>query len=554
MNMTRFFEWIEQYQLKIKILMIPLLAILIVSVYILVYMTGGIKFVYSHSMYVPIVLSGLVFGARGGILVGLISGLVLGPFMPIDVVTGEQQKMINWLYRTGFFTLIAFISGIAWDGVKTHIIQLNWILQHNASTRLPNQLALLKKIPLIVKEKSSHCTLILAVISLENSMELKNAFGLGVIQEIIQQLAKRLKDIEIKNYTYQIETSQLVILAVDSAQKNEAIYHEIAGISREPFTFNEIFIHVDIRMGISEFSQLVQAPIIYLQEAVRALAVAQERKIDRVTYSAEIKLHDTGNVAFLGELKKAIAEGELSMHYQPKIDIPTGNIHSVEALMRWNHPEKGNIPPCLFIPRAEQSTLINLLTEFALDEAIKQIVQWRQYDINIPVAVNISINDLLHPGFYNLIANLLDKYGVSGEFLELELTEGVMIIDMEKSNAELMKLKKLNISFSIDDFGTGYSSLQYLHLLPISFIKIDQSFVRRLPSERHGVSIVEATVMLANKMGIKAIAEGVENKESYDFLENIGCDIAQGYLISRPLPADDFTKFYLQCGGRYLPA
>ncbi|MFT7052801.1 MAG: EAL domain-containing protein (putative c-di-GMP-specific phosphodiesterase class I) [Psychromonas sp.] len=553
MNMTRLFEWIERYQLNIKIFMVPMLGVLIGSVYILVYMTGGIKFVYSHSMYVPIVLSGLVFGARGGILVGLIGGIVLGPFMPIDVVTGEPQKMINWLYRTGFFTIIAFISGVAWDGVKTHIIQLNWISQHNTFTRLPNQLALLKKMPLIAKEKSSHSVLILAVISLENSMELNNAFGLGVIPEIIQQLAKRLEHIGIKNYTYQIETSQLVILAADRAQETEAIYHEIGGVCRESFIFNEILIHVDMRMGIREFSQVVQAPIIYLQEAIRALAVAQERKIDRVTYSAEIKNHDTENIAFLGELKKAIGKGELSMHYQPKIDIPTGNIHSVEALMRWNHPEKGNIPPGLFIPRAEQSTLIHLLTEFALDEAIKQIVQWRQYDINIPVAVNISINDLLHPGFYNLIANILDKYGVSGEFLELELTEGVMIIDMEKSISELMKLKKLKISFSIDDFGTGYSSLQYLHLLPISFIKIDQSFVSMLPTERHGVSIVETTTMLANKMGIKSIAEGVENKESYEFLKNIGCDIAQGYLISRPLPADDFTKFYLQHAGRYLP-
>lgn len=552
--MTRFFEWIERYQLNIKILMIPLLAILIVSVYVFVYMTGGIKFVYSHSMYVPIVLSGLVFGARGGILVGLIGGLALGPFMPIDVLTDEPQEMINWLYRTGFFIMIAFMSGIAWDGVKAHIIQLNWISQHNSSTRLPNQLALLKQMPLIDKEKASHSVLILAVISLENSMELKNAFGLGVIQEIIQQLAKRMEDIEFKNYTYQIETSQLVILAVDNTQENEKIYCEIAEICSESFIFNDILIHADIRMGIRKFSQIVQAPIIYLQEAIRALAVAQERKINRVIYSAEIKNHDTGNIAFLGELKKAIVKGELSMHYQPKIDIPTGNIHSVEALMRWNHPEKGNIPPGLFIPRAEQSTLIHLLTEFALDEAIKQIVQWRQYDINIPVAVNISINDLLHPGFYNLIANLLDKYGVSGEFLELELTEGVMIIDMDRSISELMKLKKLKISFSIDDFGTGYSSLQYLHLLPISFIKIDQSFICRLPTEKHGVSIVETTVMLASKMGIKAIAEGVENKESYDFLENIGCDIAQGYLISHPLPADDFTKFYLQCGGRYLPA
>ena len=220
--------------------------------------------------------------------------------------------------------------------------------------------------------------------------------------------------------------------------------------------------------------------------------------------------------------------------------------------MRWNHPVWGNIPPEEFILRTEHSTLIQLITEFALDQAMGQIVQWRQYDINVPVAVNISSRNLLQPGFTGSILRLLDRYGLSGELLELEVTEGALMVDMERSIDELVKLTGLQIIISIDDFGTGYSSLQYLHKLPISLVKIDQSFIRRLPTDKGAISILEAAVMLSHKMGIKAIAEGVENKEVYDFLRNIGCDLAQGFLISRPLSAANFAKWYIECSGRYL--
>ena len=552
MNTIRLFEWIDKHRRVTKILMAPLLVILVGAVYIFVYMTGGIKFVYSHSMYLPILLSGFVFGLKGGVLIGVIGGVVLGPFMPIDVISGEMQETTNWLYRTGFFALIGILSGTASDNARSYIEHLKWVSRHDPSTQLPNRRALLERLSEIAGEKRTSHSLILSVISLENIMELKSAFGFTVIEEAVRQLAKRFENSQIEKRIYRTDTRQMAVLITKTDQETKKLLDELSEASKEPIIYNGIPIHLDTRMGIVEFSHVAESPKDYLQKAEAALAVAQEKEQDSLTYSPEIMTVTEENLAILGALKDAIQSGQLSLHYQPKIFIPTGAVHGVEALMRWNHPVWGNIPPEEFILRTEHSTLIQLITEFALDQAMGQIVRWRQYDINVPVAVNISSRNLLQPGFTDSVLRLLDLYGLSGELLELEVTEGALMVDMERSIDELVKLTGLQIIISIDDFGTGYSSLQYLHKLPISLVKIDQSFIRRLPTDKGAISILEAAVMLAHKMGIKAIAEGVENKEVYDFLRNIGCDLAQGFLISRPLSAANFAKWYIQCSGRYL--
>jgi EAL domain-containing protein (putative c-di-GMP-specific phosphodiesterase class I) len=196
--------------------------------------------------------------------------------------------------------------------------------------------------------------------------------------------------------------------------------------------------------------------------------------------------------------------------------------------------------------------LIDLITEFALEESISQLAQWQKKGIHVTIAVNISTHNLLQPNFTDFIVRLLSQHGISGEFLELEITEGALMMDVERTIDVLRRLSDHKIIISIDDFGTGYSSLKYLHQLPISLIKIDQSFVQRLPSDKGAAYILEAAVMLAHNMGIKATAEGVENKEVYDFLYDLGCDMAQGYMISRPMAAKDFETWYRACDGRYV--
>ena len=552
MDSKQLYVWIEKYQRRMQLLMMPLLLLLVTGVYSLVYMSGGVKYVYVHVMYIPILLSGIAFGIRGGIFIGLLAGLVLGPMMPLEVSTGELQKMFDWLFRAGFFTLMGFLCGVASDSVRSYLGHMKWLSRHDLSSNLPNRNALIEQLEQIsLDQAGTAVTHILAIISIENEKELLSTFGISVINNAIAQLVVRLQKKESQMLSiFRISTVQLAVLMSHAPnQKSERFFDQLSTAFREPILFEGIPIHVDVRMGYVALADSQVSPESYLQKAESALAEACYKACDYVSFNAAISTASRENLVMLGELKDALTKKQLSLYYQPKVDISTGIVHGVEALMRWNHPQRGNIPPGIFIPRAEESTLINQITYFALNEAMKQTVLWQKSGINIPIAVNISARNLLQPDFSSVVFLLLEHHGLRGEQLELEVTEGALMLDAQRAILELNKLADAKIALSIDDFGTGYSSLQYLHQLPVSFLKIDQSFVRRLPSDKSAISIVETAVSMAHKMNIKTIAEGIEDKEIYDFLKSIGCDMAQGYMISRPLPGEKYAKWHTQNNG-----
>ncbi|MGB5444909.1 MAG: bifunctional diguanylate cyclase/phosphodiesterase [Psychromonas sp.] len=552
MDYHKLYKWIEKHQRSLKPIMIPIILSLVTSVYLLVYMTGGLKYVYVHTMYIPILLAGIIFGIRGGIFIALIAGLVLGPMMPLDVSTGEQQQIISWLFRIVFFMLMGFLCGMASDINRSYLRHINWLSRHDLPSNLPNRQILFERLDQLFKERSDpEETHIVAIVSIENNRELLSIFGMTIIDQAIVQIHQRLQQTESQvQSVYRINTAQLAVLISDISSHNEKpFFDKLCTTFREPIVFENIPIHLDIRIGYVPLDESQVAPEIHLQQAQSALADACYRASDYVGFSPAISIASRENLVMLGELKEALSKKQLSLHYQPKVDIATGTVHGVEALLRWQHPQKGNIPPGVFIPRAEESTLINQITYFALEQAMTQIVLWQQSGINIPVAVNISARNLLQPDFCNVVLMLLEYHGLNGAQLELEITESALMLDAQRTIVELQKLADANIVLSIDDFGTGYSSLQYLHQLPVSLIKIDQSFTRRLPADESAISIVETAVIMAHKMNIKAIAEGVEERDTYDFLEKIGCDMAQGYLISRPLPGEEYTNWHRRHNG-----
>ncbi len=251
-------------------------------------------------------------------------------------------------------------------------------------------------------------------------------------------------------------------------------------------------------------------------------------------------------MSMLGELIEAITLNQLSLHYQPKVDTQTLEVTSVEGLMRWKHPGRGNVPPSVFIPCAEHSTLIFEITKFAIETALKQIVRWEEKGINLTIAVNVSPLNLSEPGFAHIVNELLQRYGVKGHKLELEVTEGALIFDIETTTSELNELAENGVIISVDDFGTGYSSLQYLDKLPISKIKIDQSFIRQLSDGKNSSHIVNATISLAHQLKMRVVAEGVEDQEVFDYLLDKRCDYIQGYFFSKPLPEKEFDIWLKQ--------
>jgi EAL domain-containing protein (putative c-di-GMP-specific phosphodiesterase class I)/GGDEF domain-containing protein len=528
----------------------PLFVLLGISVAVLVYFTGGVKSAYSHLMYLPILLSGFRFGLKGGLFSALFGGLLLGPFMPIDTVTGEMQSLMNWIFRTIFFTLVGALCGIVSDGVKSYINRLKWISLHDVSSRLPNRKALLKAINTYkVFYRKGFASLYL--FSFENSDELRSAFGVQAIEESIKQFAHRFQEVlPATVHIFRAGFNEIAfILPPEITPEAEVIsLSELIMLSRSPFILNNFSIHVDMRVGFCHFEcgkdDTAVDPEIYLSNAESALIAAREKDLSSSAYTESLDEKKRHNVQILGDLKNGLERRELFLHYQPKISVDTGRLLGVESLLRWNHPTMGFMPPAHFIPRAEQSSLIDLITDFVLEESISQAKEWHEQGIQISMAANISARNLLQPDFVDKVLNLVNRYKLEPHYLELELTESSLLADMSESITKLKKLSENGITISIDDFGTGYSSLQYLHLLPVSFIKIDQSFALRIPQDSNATSIVDATITLAQKQGLRTIAEGVESQEIFSYLKSIRCDYAQGFWISKPLPAAEIPLWY----------
>jgi diguanylate cyclase len=535
--------------------MAPLLIVMIAGVYLLVHVTGGIKYVYSHSMYLPIVLAGMVYGSRGGVLVGILGGITLGPFMPISVQTGEAQEALNWLYRTFFFTLIGFLGGVFSDLVFSQLRRVNWLLRHDEQTGRPNRFALLERLAEHTRSGQLPArTRALVLFSLENSLELQSVFGQDVVHKVIGQLADRIETLLLPETgcIYRTSTHQIAVLTdIHHRLELDALIDLASQRFRRPYQLGEISLHGDIRAAHMNFGKPSSPPEEFLQAAETAFLTASHKGRQVVAFTEEMAATALENLRLLGELYEALNRNQLALYYQPKVAIADGSVHGMEGLLRWHHPIRGSVPLEKFIARAEASTLIDLLTAAAIEQALSQWLQWQRQGIRLVIAVNISTRNLLQPDFTHMVLEQLERHGVDGTALELEITEGALMVDARHTIQKLTQLTGARIAISVDDFGTGYSALQYLNTLPISSIKLDQAFIRNLPEDARMAGIVEAMVRLAHNLDIKVVAEGVASQAAFDFLGRIGCDLAQGYYISPPLPAPDIPAWLR---GRYLTA
>jgi diguanylate cyclase len=244
--------------------------------------------------------------------------------------------------------------------------------------------------------------------------------------------------------------------------------------------------------------------------------------------------HSRERLQLLGDLRVALDQHQLVLHYQPKLDLVTGAVRGVEALVRWQHPERGLLPPDAFVPTAERTGLINPLTDYVLDEALGQVAAWRTAGRAVPVAVNISARSLLDPGFPDRVFAALALHQLPSANLILEITETSIMEDPEHALSALQRLHDAGVYLAIDDFGTGYSSLAYLKRLPVDEIKVDRSFVASLTTDARDRLIVASTVSLGRALGLDVVAEGVEDEDTLAVLQGLGCDLAQGFLFARP--------------------
>ena len=244
------------------------------------------------------------------------------------------------------------------------------------------------------------------------------------------------------------------------------------------------------------------------------------------------------------DMRRGIVDNEFFLVYQPQVEMRTGRAAGVEALLRWRDPVRGVIAPSEFIPVAEESGMIQALGARALREACRQVMQWHRHDMPVRLSVNLSVQQLQHDRWVSIVADALRASGLPPQYLDLEITESVIITHPEKAVETLVKLKDMGVSMTVDDFGTGYSSLSYLARLPLQGVKIDQRFVDGLGHDRGSEMITQAIIALSHSLGLRVVAEGVETDAQFTFLKKHGCDEAQGYLISRPLEAPQLRAWW----------
>ncbi|MDQ6648687.1 MAG: EAL domain-containing protein, partial [Actinomycetota bacterium] len=248
-------------------------------------------------------------------------------------------------------------------------------------------------------------------------------------------------------------------------------------------------------------------------------------------------------------LRRALDEGELEVHYQPKAQFSSGDVVGVEALVRWRHPERGLLGPEEFVPLAEETGLMRPLTEYVVEAALADAARWRADGINLRMAINISARDLHGPALAVFLESALRRHGVPAQCIQLEITEGSLMRDPARAAMTLRTLAALGVSLSLDDFGTGYSSLAHLRRLPVHEIKIDKSFVARMTVDHDDATIVRSIIDLGAALGLRVVAEGVENARTWDRLGRLGCDDGQGWYLSKAMPAADITVWLEGTGG-----
>ncbi|MEA2443467.1 MAG: diguanylate cyclase [Thermoleophilales bacterium] len=363
---------------------------------------------------------------------------------------------------------------------------------------------------------------------------------------LLQRIASRLDSVLRNTATVaRLGGDEFAILLTDVNDRQAVVpvVRRILKVLEEPVVVGGLALQVEASIGIAMFPEHGRTVDAVMRAADVAMYVTKEQRSGYEFYDEERHehRHDAGRLALIGELRRAMDETELVLFYQPKVALDTGQVKGVEALARWHHPERGLLSPDEFIPLAERSNLLRPMTLYLIDTALRQANAWRAKGLEISVAVNLSMQNMLDLRLPNDLARLLTSWRLPAGSLELEITESTIMADHRRATTILSRLSKMGVRLSIDDFGTGYSSLAYLQELPVDAIKIDKSFVMEMHTDPGNATIVQSTVDLGHNLGLEVVAEGVETVESYNTLANLGCDYAQGYFLSKPLSPEKMS-------------
>jgi diguanylate cyclase (GGDEF)-like protein len=448
--------------------------------------------------------------------------------------------VVLWL---GLFRTVATASRRLRDESRRNEYQA----RHDALTGLPNRTALQVRIDAALgQSRAPGHSAVLVLLDLDRFRDVNDTLGHGHGDALIRETAARLtRHIGDEGVVARLGGDEFGVLLPDVPSRAEAVLsaEALRAVLRAPLELDGVPLVVEASVGLSMHPADAADASAMLQHADVAMYVAKRTHHGVVVYDRADDDHSPERLRLLADLAVAIESGELVLHYQPKVGVD-GSLHGVEALVRWQHPERGLLPPAEFIPAAERTGLIHALTDVVLAAAVAQARLWYDAGQPTPVAVNVSTRTLLDIGFADRVMACLTVHRTPPGLLCLEITETTIMEDPDRARAVLTRLAQAGVRLSIDDFGTGYSSLAYLKTLPVHEIKIDRSFVLAMTDSEPDRVIVDSTVALGRRLGLAVVAEGVEDEETRDALVGLGCELAQGFLFSRPVPAADLRPWF----------
>jgi diguanylate cyclase (GGDEF)-like protein len=452
------------------------------------------------------------------------------------LVAGVLEALLVLLFVV-FVPMLARVS----SRIRRHVAELDDMASHDDVTGLPNRLGFRRAFEETLASGSQSGALL--VVDLDGFSEINDVFGPEVSDALLAEVAERLRvDLDNDLLARVGEDEFGVLLLTSRPAEIAAVAAQVQRTLDPPFAVGGVRLAVGTSAGAALFGEHGSDFATLLRRAGVALSIAkQEGQSSFQVYEPGHEASDISRLTLTAELREALDSGRLLVHYQPQVDLATHTARGVEALLRWDHPERGLLTAGAFIAQAEHTGLSQEIRGLVLESSLRQWQEWRGLGINLELAVNLSTVDVLDVSLPDEIAELLERYGVPPWNLILELTERTVIADDRRTGQILDLISRIGVRIAIDDFGTGYSSLASLRRLPVHQIKLDRTFVEGVPGDAVDEAIVRSTVRIAHAIGATVVAEGVETHDQLERVTALGCDIGQGYLIGRPAPADELT-------------
>ena len=489
---------------------------------------------------------------------------VLEAYVPVSLGSGhpigvfelyQDYRPIDAAARSEFVPLAALLAGVllflyvsflpilqrVTSRLRRQMAHIEHQSLHDALTGLPNRTLFNDRLghALSTARRRGERVAVM-LIDLDRFKEVNDTLGHSSGDLLLQEIGATMRRILRESDTVaRLGGDEFAVLApaVSGPEGVLTLADKLRAAILAPQAVAGVELELDASIGISLFPDHGDSVDVLLQRADVAMYLSKETHVPTI-YAAADDHYSPRRLALMGQLRRAIAQNELVVHYQPQAVLPSGEIHSVEALVRWQHPTEGLLPPDAFIPLAEHIGLIRPLTLFVLNEALRQCRSWRDAGLDLRVAVNITGRDLLDLRLPNEVEELLARWGLEADRLELEITESTVLSDPPRAREILMRLHDLGVVLAIDDFGAGNSSLGYLKRLPVGVLKIDKSFVLNMQSDQDDAVIVKSTIELGHNLGLTVVAEGVEDEQAWQRLIELGCDTVQGYFLARPGPPE----------------